>query len=179
MVFWSWARRRRPGSLAEHFAPVEGQSNIYVRKAAPVPAGFESPSHVVPFPGVYGRGASGHACIENIRGWPSRPAAEAGGAFVAGPVCAARGGGRRQVPHRRVPWRRGALSCSRYGRSRIGSVPDASRRHWLCTCARRWKRRGRRTWASVWRVFRSSAAVRRPSQWPLRRSRWLVWGGTS
>ena len=40
----------RPGNLAEHFVPLDRQPNIYVRKSAPVRAGFELPARVAPFP---------------------------------------------------------------------------------------------------------------------------------
>ncbi len=43
-------KAERPGSLAEHFAPLEGQANIYVRKVPTDKAGFGLPARVAPFP---------------------------------------------------------------------------------------------------------------------------------
>ena len=172
-------KAERPGSLAEYFLPADSQANIYVRKPVTIRPGFELPAHVAAFP-VFKQDEHTSARGPKMpEGGPLSPVQKQVDRLLLAqyaPPSVVIDGSFRIVEFRGDVGAYLAPACRRSG---SGSVPHAARRRRFAPAGARLKRRGRRTWASAWSVFRSPAPVRSSSRWPLRRSRRRDWAAIS
>jgi two-component system CheB/CheR fusion protein len=150
-----------PGSFAEYFTPFDSRHRIYNRNPAADRHGFEWPSRVATFP-VFKPGENPPAWGSKIpEGGPLSPLQKQVDRLLLA----------QYAPPSVVI---DDNSADRWGRT---SPRTRAKPIWICSacfartsdciCERQLKRRGKKTWASGWKVSRSPMAGR-PSQSPLR-----------